>query len=52
LFSKFLTTANNTFTTLSGGESRPIDFTMYMPGTGSSGAGQTMSFSYIYTVTF
>jgi hypothetical protein len=49
---KFLTTANSTFRTLSGGESRPIGFTMYMPCTGSSGAGQTMSFSYIYTVTF
>jgi hypothetical protein len=52
MFSKFLSTANSTFTTLTGGENRPLSFAMYMPCQGSSGAGQTMSFAYIYTVTF
>ena len=41
--------ANATFVTLDADETRGIGFSMLMPCTGSAGAGQTMSFSYVYT---
>jgi hypothetical protein len=47
-----LSTANVPFGTLAGDASDGLAFSMTMPCTGSSGAGQVMTFSYLYTATF
>jgi hypothetical protein len=55
-FNQFLSTTNGEFASISAagtlGDTKPIGFSMFMPCSGSSGAGQTMSFAYIYTATF
>jgi hypothetical protein len=48
----FLTTTNKAFNTMAAGANSALTVGVVMPCTGSSGAGQTLNFSYIYTATF
>jgi hypothetical protein len=48
----FLTTTDKALASLAAGASPLLTVGVVMPCTGSSGAGQTLNFSYIYTATF
>jgi hypothetical protein len=47
-----LSTTNKAFHSLAAGASSSLTVAVVMPCTGSSGAGQTLNFSYVYTATF